>query len=81
VYGKGDRGGESFTLKRTASSLKKVEGGGNRVNDVLVKTSSYTTIINIIITSLLKCPLIKVTAKVNKSALIVTGRRGEGVSF
>jgi len=50
------------------------------VNDVLIKTSSYTIIINIITINLLKHLLIRVTAKADKSALIITGRRGEGVS-
>jgi len=57
-----------------------VGGGSNKVNNVLVKMFSYTIIINIITTSLLKHLLIKVTAEANKSALIITGRRGKGVS-
>jgi len=81
VYSKGDRGGESSALKRITSFLKEVGGGGNRVNDILVKTSSYIIIISIIITSLLKRPFIKVTAKANKFTLIVIRRRGKGVSL
>jgi len=80
VCGKGNGGGESSALKRTASSLKEVGGGGNGVNDISVKTSSYIIIISIITTSLLECPLIRVTAKADKSTLITAGRRGEGVS-
>jgi len=81
VYSKGDGREESSTLKRTASSLKEVGEGGSKVNDILVKTSSYIIIISIITTSLLKRPLIKVTAKTDKSALIIIGRRGKEVSF
>ena len=51
------------------------------MNDVLVKTSSYIIIISIIIISLLKRLLIRVTVKVNKSAFIIAGRRGKGVSL
>jgi len=51
------------------------------VNDVLVKTSSYTTIISIITINLLKRLLIRVMVKADKSALIIAGRRGKGVSF
>jgi len=80
VCNKGDGRGESFILKRIASSLKEVGGGSGKVNDILVKTSFYITIISIITTSLLECLLIKVTAEVNKSALIVIGRRGKGAS-
>ena len=50
------------------------------MNDVLVKTFSYITIISIIIISLLERPLTRVTAKADESALITAGRRGEGVS-
>ena len=78
---KGDKGGESSTLKKTASFLKKVGGGGGKVNDILVKTSSYIIIINIITINLLKHLLIRVTVKTDKSALIAVGRRGKGVSF
>jgi len=80
VYSKGDGGGESSALKRTASSLKEVGRGGNGVNDILVKTSSYTIIISIIIISLLKHLFIRVTAKADKSTLMVAGRRGKGAS-
>jgi len=51
------------------------------VNDVLVKTSSYIIIINIITISLLKHLLIRVTAKTDKFTLIITGRRGKGASL
>jgi len=81
MCGKRDRGRESSALKRTASFLKKVREGNNRVNNVLVKTSSYITIISIITTSLLKYLLIRVTVKTNKSTLIITGRRGKGASL
>ena len=50
------------------------------MNNVLVKTFSYIIIINIIITNLLEHLLIKVTVKANKFTLMVTGRRGKGVS-
>ena len=50
------------------------------MNNILVKTSSYIIIINIIIINLLKRLLMRVTAKTDKFTLIVTGRRGKGVS-
>ena len=80
IYSKGDGGKKSFTLKRTASSLKEVGGGNSKVNDILVKMFSYITIINIIIINLLKRLLIKITVKTDKSVLIITGGRGKGVS-
>jgi len=58
-----------------------VGGGGGGVNDILVKTSSCIIIISIIIISLLERLFIRVTVKADKSALIVAGRRGEGVSL
>ena len=60
--------------------MREVGGGGGKANDASVKTSSYTIIISIITISLLECLFIRVTAETDKSALMVAGRRGEGVS-
>jgi len=50
------------------------------VNNILVKMSSYIIIISIITINLLERLLIRVIAETDKSALIVAGRRGKGVS-